>query len=674
MLKQQLFAKKSLEVLKKEMEGENRLRRVLGPIGLTSLGVGAIIGAGIFVTTGEAAANKAGPAVMLSFAVAGLGCAFAALCYAEFAAMAPVAGSAYTYAYATLGELFAWIIGWDLVLEYAMSCGTLAADWTKYFNELLEICFGKDWRVPAQLSADPWTVINQTTGATGWLNLPAVVVMALCTIVLVIGIRESVTMNAVLVGIKLGVVLFVIGVGCWYINPANWTSVPVRERKITDTRDLLNRRPEIARLVPEDERAHVGDGEELLKAYPQIAKVVSPEELTEIKGLKSEVEKWGAISVLGINHLLDPLDERSRTPFMPYGWSGIMVAAAAVFFAFIGFDSISTHAEEAKRPQRDVPFGIIASLALCTVLYFGVSAVITGMQPYPKIDENAAVAVAFKELAKEKGSLVLRASAGLIAAGAVAGITSVILITFLSQARRFLAIARDGLLPIRIFGAVHPRFRTPHLSTILTGSTLCLVTAFTPIHVLFNMVNIGTLLAFVIVCAAVLLLRIRRPDVPRPFRCPAIYVLAPLGIFVNLLMMMFLPLDTWIRLFGWLGLGLVIYLGYSYRHTTLGQRLWAQFAAQRGVPAEVDYYRSRVYRRRASFALIFCSTVCALTLAGGILVFVSWLVERQRLAEKLSIFEVPITVWVFAGLSVFMIFMVVANFLEWKKAPPVQSG
>jgi len=566
----QLWATKSLEQLHKEMLGENRLRRVLGPIGLTSLGIGAIIGAGIFVTTGEAAATRAGPAVMLSFVVAGLGCALAALCYAEFAAMAPVAGSAYTYAYATLGELLAWIIGWDLVLEYAMSCATLAADWTKYFNQLLDICF--DWHIPDHLSNDPFT-LEKMTGSMAGVNLPAILVMAVCTIVLVIGIRESVTTNAILVGIKLGVVLFVIGVGIWYVKADNWTSIDPNKRKITDTGELLRQRPKIAELVPESARHPVPDGETLLKYHPDIGKVVSADELTEIKGMKGEQSKWGLISLVGLNHWLEPLDDRARSPFMPYGISGIMVGAALVFFAYIGFDAISTHSEEAKRPHRDVPFGIIASLVVCTVLYLAVAAVLTGMQPYYEIDPDAGVAVAFKELAKEKNNLWLKASAGLIAGGALAGITSVILITFLSQARIFLAIARDGLLPTSIFGAVHPRFRTPHRSTILVGTLLCLVTAFTPIQVLFEMVNIGTLLAFTIVCAAVLILRIRRPEAPRPFRTPALFILAPLGILVNLLMMLFLPLDTWLRLVGWLVLGLVIYGFYGRRHSTIGRQM-----------------------------------------------------------------------------------------------------
>ncbi len=564
----QLWATKSLETLHKEMEGENRLRRVLGPVGLTSLGIGAIIGAGIFVTTGEAAATRAGPAVLLSFVVAGLGCAFAALCYAEFAAMAPVAGSAYTYAYATLGELLAWIIGWDLVLEYAMSCATLAADWTKYFNELLEICFGKGARVPDSLS-------NVMFGPEphGYLNLPAVMLMALCTVVLVIGIRESVTTNAVLVGIKLGVVLFVIGVGIGYIHTSYWSDIPPSKRKITDTAELLQRRPDIAALVPGWQDSPVPDGKSLLEKHPDIEKVVTPEELTEIKNMKGEVEKWGLISILGLNHWIEPLDDRTRNGFMPYGLSGIMVGAALVFFAYIGFDAISTHSEEAKRPQRDVPIGIIASLIICTVLYLGVSAVLTGIQPYYQIDPDAGVAVAFKDLAKERDSWALQLSAGLIAAGALAGITSVILITFLSQARIFLAIARDGLLPESIFGAVHPRFRTPHLSTILVGAVLCVVTAFTPIQDLFYMVNIGTLLAFTIVCVAVLILRVRRPEAARPFRTPLLFVVAPLGVVVNLLMMLFLPLETWLRLVGWLVLGLLIYGFYGRRHSAIGRQL-----------------------------------------------------------------------------------------------------
>jgi amino acid transporter len=624
MLRQQLFARKSLERLLAEMAGENRLRRVLGPIALTSLGVGAIIGAGIFVTTGETAATKAGPSVMLSYVVAGLGCAFAALCYAEFASMVPVAGSAYTYAYATLGELLAWIIGWDLVLEYAMSCGVIAADWTKYFNEFLTVCFNR--RVPAWLSNDPRTLHELTKGAT-WIgfNLPAVVIMALVTVVLVIGIRQSATTNAILVITKVGVVIFVIAVGWAYVNPAYWTSVPPEERRLVTVSEWLEAHPNIAKLVPRDKWITFDDGNRFLEHKVPLAELVpspvkeklgllvtnslaewlkknsattkenseeikieedlfntpivpiaallSPEEREEAKALKSDSTKWGVMSLLGLDRSIQRVDTQTRNPFMPYGVSGILVAAAAVFFAYIGFDAISTHSEEAKRPQRDVPIGILASLLICTVLYFGVSAVITGIEPYPKIDEEAAVAVAFRRLADKHHSLPLKISAALIALGALAGMTSVLLITLLSQARIFLAMARDRLLPPAIFGAVHPRFRTPHLSTMLTGGILCVITAVTPISILFEMVNIGTLLAFIVVCAAVLLLRIRRPEAHRPFRCPAVYVLAPLGVAVNLLMMMFLSLDSWIRLFVWLIIGLVIYFLYGRRHSVLGQQL-----------------------------------------------------------------------------------------------------
>jgi APA family basic amino acid/polyamine antiporter len=520
MLRRQLFATKSVELLLAEMSGEQRLRRVLGPVALTSLGIGAIIGAGIFVMTGRAAAQQAGPAILISYLVAGLGCGLAALCYAEFAAMVPVAGSAYTYAYATLGELFAWIIGWDLILEYAMSCGVVAADWTKYFNEFLEVLFRRQlW---PQLSSDPFSVTNQMTGAQeGWLNLPAVLITGLVAVILVIGIRESATTNAVLVAVKLGVVLLVLVVGCWYIDWANWTSVPVERR-----------------LAPAD----------------------------ATKG-------WGLLGALGLHHWLAPLDENSRSPFVPYGISGVMVGAATVFFAYLGFDSISTHAEEARKPQRDVPIGILASLGICTLAYLGVAAVITGMEPYPQLDPNAAVASAFRHRAEEEGSMLLRAAAGLIAAGALAGITSVLLITFLSQARIFLAMARDGLLPPRVFGTVHPRFHTPHVSTILTGVLICLVAAFTPIADLQNLVNIGTAMAFVTVCAAVLVLRIRRPDARRPFRCPAIYLVAPAGIAVNLFMVLFLPPETWLRLVIWLVLGLVLYFTYGRRHSLMGKQL-----------------------------------------------------------------------------------------------------
>jgi APA family basic amino acid/polyamine antiporter len=592
MLFDQLFARKSLDTLLEEAKGENRLRRILGPIGLTSLGVGAIIGAGIFVMTGRAAAQDAGPAIILSYVVAGIGCAMAALCYAEFAAMAPVAGSAYTYAYATLGELLAWIIGWDLILEYAMACACVASSWSKYLNQLLKDCGMPT--VPGFLIHDPFS------GNPGdWFNLPAALIILFCTIVLVIGIRESATTNAILVGIKVGVVLFVIVVGCMYISTANWTSIPVSERLMPEEALILKN---AADMVSKEENLTGRALEERVKQIKVMAlaeyrvsqtpdrKVALQDQLPKTAQDRAIVEKliakakedapamrnekWGILALVGLDRQLSAIDDSFRTPFTPYGFSGIMLGAAIVFFAYIGFDSISTHAEEAIRPQRDVPFGILASLIVCTVLYIAVSAVITGMVPFPQIDQNAAIASAFSEKAQEQGqSPMLRASAVLIAAGGLAGMTSVLLITFLSQARIFLAMARDGLMPPSVFGAVHHRFRTPHLSTMLTGGIIAIVAAFTPITKLEEMVNIGTLMAFVIVCGAVLLLRIRRPDAERPFRAPLLYFVAPFGIAVNFMMMLFLPIDTWLRLVVWLVIGLIIYFGYGLSRSTVGKQL-----------------------------------------------------------------------------------------------------
>jgi APA family basic amino acid/polyamine antiporter len=607
----QLFAKKSLAMLHAEAQGENRLRRVLGPVGLTSLGIGAIIGAGIFVMTGRVAAIDAGPAIMVSFVIAGIGCALAALCYAEFASMAPVAGSAYTYAYATLGEIIAWAIGWDLILEYAMSAATVGAHWTKYFNELTDVLFG--WRVPDVLSNDPFSY----PGA--YCNLPAMIVLVLITTVLVIGIRESAASNTALVVVKVGVVLFVIAAGAGFVSRANWFDIPKEERRqveeelipdkakdyVTEVEKLrdrartdriralkvmataqfrLERLPTIRAayeeggLLDEARRTSLDDREEALKkllpATPKDKKAVAAIlEKARAGAADKVVEKWGILAFLGLNKQLGKIDDAVRSNFFPYGLSGVMVGAALVFFAFIGFDSISTHAEEAVRPHRDVPIGIIASLVVCTVLYIAVSAVITGMQPYPDIDVEAAVASAFRQRAETDKSRLLHASAGLIAAGGLAGMTSVILITLLSQARIFLAMARDHLLPPAIFAAVHDRFRTPHVSTMLTGGVIAVVAGFTPILVLEEMVNIGTLFAFIVVCAAVLLLRQRNPEAERPFRCPAVWLVAPLGVLVNLTMMLFLSIDSWLRLVIWMGIGLVIYLTYGAWHSTLGRQM-----------------------------------------------------------------------------------------------------
>ncbi|HVU89167.1 MAG TPA: amino acid permease [Pirellulales bacterium] len=605
----QLFRRKNIEVLLADMAGEHQLRRVLGPVSLTALGVGAIIGAGIFVMTGQVAAVDAGPAIVVSFAFAALGCALAALCYAEFAAMVPIAGSAYTYAYATLGELFAWIIGWDLMLEYAMSCATVAASWTHYFNALLASVNLP--QIPAYLISDPFT------DRDAWFNLPGALVMLVVTIVLVRGIRESATANAILVMIKLGVVLLVIAVGAFYIAPANWTSVPSNERLLpeqvlvpdmayhyalnVEKLDKQSAKPRAAtlakqtlalfkiaearqdgaRMVKEgvlsQEEADTRVRDAMILHEPDAPTAAKDKEAAAalLAKLQEEApvkaaEKWGMLGLLGLNNILVPIDDATRSPFMPYGISGLMLGASLVFFAFIGFDAVSTQAEEARNPQRDMPIAIMASLVLCTVLYIAVSAIITGMVPYPKIDQHAAIASAFADIGEKEHSTGLRLTSGLIAAGGLAGMTSVLLVTFLSQVRVFMAMSRDGLLP-PVFSHVHPKYRSPHLATMLTGGVICLVAAFTPINDLTKMVNIGTLLAFIVVCAAVLMLRIQRPEVERPFRCPAIWIVAPLGILVNLTMMLFLPLSTWLRLVIWLGLGLAIYLLYSRLHSRLSR-------------------------------------------------------------------------------------------------------
>ncbi len=490
-----LFATKSYKVLLDEMAGEHRLRRVLGPVALTSLGVGAIIGTGIFVLTGIAAHDKTGPALMLSFVVSGVACIFAALCYAEFAAMVPVAGSAYTYAYATLGEMFAWIIGWDLLLEYAVASSTVAHGWSKYFQNFLDQL---GVHLPhaltnAPFDFDPHTGRLALTGT--WFDVPAIVITLIITAVLVIGIKESAGFNAFMVIFKLLIVLFVIAVGAFYVDPKNW--------------------------VP-----------------------FAPYGLSGLSFFgKTVVGQHGLAG--------EPL--------------GMLAGAAIIFFAYIGFDSVSTHAEEAKNPRRDVPIGIIVSLVLCTVLYIAVAAVITGMVPYDKINIDAPVADAFAQAG-------LPWARFLISLGAITGITSVLLVMMLSQARVLLAMARDGLLPIGFFGAVHERFRTPHKATMLTGAFVATVAALVPLRVLADLVNIGTLLAFVIVCAAVLIMRRTNPDAPRPFRVPYSPLVPILGIGSCLLLMFSLPSENWLRLLIWLLIGFVIYFFYGRHHSVLAKQ------------------------------------------------------------------------------------------------------
>ncbi|HWL10188.1 MAG TPA: amino acid permease [Planctomicrobium sp.] len=566
-----LFERKTLEMLREEMNSEQKLHRVLGTVSLTSLGVGGIIGAGIFAMTGRVAAFDAGPAVVISFLLAGIACVFAAMCYAEFASLAPVAGSAYTYTYATLGELLAWIIGWDLILEYSMACGVVASHWSHYLNVALKTIFGIS--IPPFLMTDPFTpMVVDGQVVHGWMNLPAILVISVMTMILIRGIRESVFANTVLVIVKVAVVLLVIVLGIGYVNTENWTSIPVEQRNYVDLTDYLNRNPERAALLSEGVNYRNMDGATLLKEHPEFAASLSEVEVAQLKRIPNESKKWGMLAVLGVKDLLEPLDEMIRSPFIPYGFSGLMVGAAIVFFSYIGFDSISTHAEEAVRPQRDVPLAIIASLVICTILYILVSGVLSGMEPYHGIDPQAAVAEAFRRQAVTHDSWLLNSIAAFLAVGALAGLTSVILVMFLSQSRVFLAMARDGLLPRSVFGVVHEKFRTPHRSTILTGVAIALTAGFLPIRMLEEMVSIGTLMAFVLVCGSVMILRIHRPDYPRPFRCPALFIVAPLGMMVNLTLMLFLPLDTWYRLAGWLMLGIVIYFLYGIRHSVLRTR------------------------------------------------------------------------------------------------------
>jgi APA family basic amino acid/polyamine antiporter len=489
-----LFRKKPLNLLLEELKSDNRLRRILGPVSLTSLGVGAIIGTGIFVLTGVAAHDKAGPAISLSFAIAGIACVFAALCYAEFASMVPVAGSAYTYAFATMGELFAWIIGWDLVLEYAVASATVAHGWSHYFQDFIGI-FGI--HIPPALTRAPieFDLVTKHFIPTGTvIDFPAVMISFIITIVLIKGIKESTTFNNTMVIIKLAVVLLVIVVGAMYINPANW------------------------------------------KPFAPFG--------------------YSGLSIFGI-----PVSGQLGPGGAPVG---VLAGAAVIFFAYIGFDSISTHAEEARNPQRDVPIGIITSLILCTVLYIAVAGVLTGIVHYDKINIDAPVSDAFRQIGLGWAQFI-------ISLGAIAGITSVLLVMMLSQPRIFLAMARDGLLPQKIFGAVHEKYKTPWKSTILTGIFVALLAGFLPLRILAELVNIGTLFAFVVVCAAVLIMRKTHPEAERPFRAPLVPFVPIAGIATCLLLMLSLPGENWLRLIVWLGIGMVIYFFYGRKHSIMNK-------------------------------------------------------------------------------------------------------
>ncbi len=491
-----LWATKSITALRAEAEaaGEGSLKRALGPLNLVTLGIGAIIGAGIFVLTGQAAALHAGPAVPISMTLVGIACAFAGLCYAEMASAVPVAGSAYTYSYATMGELVAWIIGWDLVLEYAAGAATVGVGWSGHLVSLLGL-FGL--QIPPALAASPtqWCTGAQVadhvagcaqtglnlTGAI--INLPAVFVVALMSTILVIGIRESARVNNLIVILKVTIVLLVVAVGLAHVDTANWKP-----------------------FIPPN------------------------------------TGEWGT-----------------------FGWSGVLRGAGLVFFAYIGFDAVSTAAQEAKNPQKHMPLGILGSLAICTILYIVVSAVLTGMVPYTELNLPAPMAYAMEKIG---APWWVRVS---IDVGAVLGLGSVILVMLLGQSRVFFSMSRDGLLG-RWAGKVHPTFRTPYLSTIYTGIAVALATGFLPLQLLGQLVNIGTLLAFVLVCAGVWILRAKRPDLERPFKTPLVPFVPIMGILCCLGLMLTLPSDTWLRLLVWLLIGFAIYFGYSRRHSVLQRK------------------------------------------------------------------------------------------------------
>lgn len=478
-----LWIRKPLESLLKEASDDgNELKRTLGAASLVALGVGAIIGAGLFSLTGIAAADFAGPGVTLSFIIGGIACAFAGLCYAEFASMIPIAGSAYTYAYATLGEFVAWFIGWDLVLEYALGAATVSISWSQYLGKLFEL-LGVHFPKEYMLSPFETATLADGTIVNGIINLPAVFIVVLLSFVLMKGTKGSALVNAVIVSLKVTVVIVFIIVGWSYINPEN--HVP---------------------YIPEN------------------------------------TGKFGE-----------------------FGWSGILRAAGIVFFAFIGFDAVSTAAQEAKNPQRDMPIGIIGSLVVCTILYVLFSHVMTGLANYTEFKGSAApVAVAIAKTPYEWLNMA-------IIIAILAGYSSVMLVMLLGQTRVFYTMSKDGLLP-KVFSDVHPKYKTPYKSNMLFAVFVGIFAAFVPVSVVGEMVSIGTLLAFVLVCAGIIVMRKTMPEAPRAFKTPLVPLVPILGILVCFGIMLSLPADTWIRLVVWLVIGLVIYFGYSKKHSKIRQK------------------------------------------------------------------------------------------------------
>jgi APA family basic amino acid/polyamine antiporter len=485
-----LFVKKPIHLLINESEDSKGLKKTLGTGALVALGIGAIIGAGLFSITGVAAANQAGPAITISFIVAALGCAFAGLCYAEFASMIPVAGSAYTYSYATMGEFIAWIIGWDLVLEYAVGAATVSISWSRYFVKFLE---GFDIHLPVALTAGPWD--------NGFINLPAVFIVMVMSLLLIRGTSESARVNNVIVALKVSVVLIFIFLGWRYIDSSNY--VP---------------------YIPEN-----------------------------------------------------------NGNFGEFGFSGIIRAAAIVFFAYIGFDAVSTAAQEAKNPKKSMPWGILGSLAICTVLYILFAHVMTGVTNYKSFagqEGIAPVAVAIENMGTADASGVIHPDYPwlnrAIIIAILAGYASVILVMLLGQSRVFFSMSKDGLLP-SVFKRVHPRFRTPAKSNLLFMVFVSLFAAFVPARVVGEMTSIGTLFAFILVCIGVWVLRVKQPDAPRAFKTPLVPLVPILGVFTCLFMMVFLPLDTWIRLLVWMVIGLDVYMFYGMKNSELSDHKPASY-------------------------------------------------------------------------------------------------